>query len=366
MNSTPFYLYSKSFSKRIVIRRVFLKDSLSKEALMLYTKLVNLFPNHDKKKKLPGTEFHFDCFAYNDGFLFQGSVSQTKSDAFSFLFKNPYKEAEEALNNLFQTGFVYSERNLAFGKEMLELENEERLLSSKNVSEYLHQAKCIPLFDKNRLQSIKKTDLEEVRKLILQSKIGEEIYFGPQEKETLYFPVSYEEKIPSYEKQEREVSFFCKNMDDESLVLSFSLKEPVKTKKSLLSVLLLTKKAIEEYLKGKIFVEYSLSSYLSDKCHFSILLSVKQGKASSLLPLFEKKTLPFEVRLDEKYLKKEIEGENILRYMDAFSFLEDSLSRRDFGFSSEEEKANMEEISSLLSSLVKEENSILRKEEEHD
>ncbi len=366
MNSTPYYLYSNSFAKRIVIRRVFLKECFSKETVMLYAKLLSLFPNHDKKKRLPGTEYHFDCFAYNDGILFQGSVSQTKSDAFSFLFMNPYKQAEEALNSLFQKGFVYSEKNLAVGKEILELENEERFFSSKNVSSYLHQAKCIPLLDKNRLQSIKKTDLDEVKKMILQSKIGEEIYFGPQEKETLYFPISYEEKLPLYQKQDRDVSSFVKNMDDESLVLSFSLKEVPKTEKSLLSVLLLTQKAITENLKGKIFVEYSLSSYLSDKCHFSILLSVKQGKASSLLPFFEKDTLPFEVKMDEKFLKKENEGQNVLRYMDAFSFLEDSLLRRNLGFSSEEEKEDMNEVSSLLSSLLKEKNCILRKEEEHD
>ncbi len=366
MNSTPFYLYSKSFAKRIVIRRVFLRDFPSKEAMMLYTKLINLFPNHEKKKSLPGIEFHFECFSYDDGMLFQGYVSQTKSDAFSFLFKNPYKEAEEMLNNLFQKGFLYSERNLAVGKEILELENEERLLSSKNVSSYLHQAKCIPLLEKKILQSIKMSDLDEARKRILQSKIGEEIYFGPQEKETLYFPVSYEEMIPPYEKQDREISSFHKNMDDESLVISFSLKEAPTTKKSLLSILLLTQKAVEEYLKGKISVEYSLSPLLLDRTHFSVLLSVRQGKLTSLLPLFEKDVLPFEIRVDEKFLKKEMERQNVLCHMDAFDFLNESLSRRELGFSSEEEKENEKEISSLLSTMQKEENRILRKEEKHD
>lgn len=368
-------IYTDEFKERTLVRRVFLSKDVSKETLSLLVGLMNEFPSIHLKSPLSmlaGANLSFSTYHFADGYVFEGKITQTQSDAFGFLFVNPYKECESALSQAFEKGYVYSEKNIAVIKEKLVLENEILLRSSSMVSDSIFGAYKSPLIlDDKKLMPIKKEEIDALLDLIRKAKSGDYLYFGKKGKNEIYFPVSYSSSLPSlYDFTVVKGEKKTKYLDDESVVLHLSAMKMETISDFYLfdAALVCLKDAIGQYLRKKVSIDFDISFSLIGAADWLFKVTLPKGKAcyvNDLLSIKDGK-LSLNLDFDMCLLKDAVNERMINENMDSVSYLEDKMLLADLNLKEGEMNIDEEKAKKFLSSIIVKEKDFLGKDSNND
>lgn len=359
------------YGERILIRRVFLNKDVSREALVLYTRLLNDFPRITAKKaisSLSGGHLSVKCYSFNEGYIIDARLTQTKHKNLMYLFLNPFKEGESVMQNLFENGYIKNEKNLAVCKERILFTHQFKETSSSFVGlEKLSTSYHEISFDEIKLKEIKEEDLNRLEKEILSSKCGDYILFGRDEEKTFATLTPYE-KAPSLAKGFNPVdSNISKSVEDESLMLVFSHQEITTTSKKVLLSLVLNglKMAVEEVLSKRVFVELEFQTRLLDKSHSLLVLTSPKGKINQI-----KEVLPFVVKgvntlTIDKYFDRvypETKVQEVVFAMDDNAYLDSLIADKDLALIDETSEIKKTDYNALNSSFVLDDLLVIRKE----
>ena len=276
--NTSFSLVREDFGTRTLVRRVLLPNSVDSNALLVLVEYLNDFPPLPKKKNfisLAGGKATFSCCCYgSQGYVFEGKLEQVRVKGQSYLFADPYKEAEELFSSFFVTPFTLNEKYFAVAKE--------RVLSSllfakkdseKNLLSLLKVRGETPLGDEVRLKELKSEEVTSLLPLVASKKCGDIFLLSSSEKEKPLLDF-YESPLKiSDEKPEAFEKYG--DYDSDTSAYLFSMK-PIKDTSSLLLFSLFE----EEFLER---ANLALSRVLGSKLH----LSLKLVSASQFLLLLE-------------------------------------------------------------------------------
>ena len=362
---------ASDYGERILVRRVVLNKDVSREALVLYARLMNDFPNIASKKpvsSLSGGHLSVKCYAFNDGYIIDARLTQTRHKNLMYLFLNPFKEGENVIQNLFENGYIRNEKNLAVCKERILFSSQFNKTSSsfvglEKISTPYHEI----YFDEIKLKEIKEEDLSRLEKEILASKTGDYILFGADDGKTFSTLAPYE-KEPSLEKGVNLVDFNQTNaVEDESLMLIFSHKEVTTTSmKSLLSLVLKgLAMAVEEVLVKRVFVELKIQTRMLDKNHSLLVLTSPKGKIEQIkevLPFVVKgvNTLAIDNYFDRVYPESKVQ--EVLFAMDDIIYLDSLIANKDLALKDETSEIKKTDYTALNSSFVLDDLLVIRKE----
>lgn len=368
----PFFINTDEFKERTIVRRVFLDGNTSREALLLFTKLVEDFPSIHLRlgiQQLCGLSIHCNSYHFGFGYVFEVSLTQTKSDNFTFLLVNPYKEAQKAMNQIFSEGYVYTEKNLVLCKERLLLENEILLRSSKTVMESNQSCLYAPiLVDEIRMKEMKKEDVDNILAQVRGSKVGDIILLGRKEKNEL--PSPYSESLPALNSVSTG-SCVIKNMDDESLGLRFSHKGLSKTSdlKLLEGAMSCLEASFDKYISRLLSVDYSVSFSQIDSNHFLFTITLKPGKMGSLMKLFTTTDgkLPFAIEANYEEAISFYKMSEISLHMDSANFLKKEILMHDMKLEQDDGTTfSREKLCEMISSFQFEDRFIVGEEMKND
>lgn len=335
------------FGRRILVRRVFLKD-VSYEALSLYVELMNSFPNYGKKKnliELSGASVTFSCHRFSDGFIFEGRLEQTQSKVLTFLFSNPFKEAEEMFSFAFENEPLFDEKKLASSKEKLLWLNSLRKTSSLS---YLKGE----VLEDSVLKEIKKPELVRLSSEVKKRDVGSFFYFGEHSKKELYYPVEYKEKPVLNFIETKDISHA--SVKDETAQILFRVKkiESVSQKETLLSLLEALKMDWCGCLKKTVSIDFDIGYEIKDGEHFVFDITSAIGKLKSILPVLNLKegTLKND-SIDFSSLSYYEEERKVKNLMNPEILLNQLLLEEELRLSKDENKVDAKEMFSSISIL---------------
>lgn len=352
--------YQDVYQERTIVRRVFLSENISKEALVLFTGLLNEFPEVHLKaglSSLAGADFSFSCYHYSNGYVLEGKITQTNSDTFSYLFSNPYKQGENALLQAFEKGYVYSEKNLAIVKEKLALDNEVLLRSSSRVIEdCYHALYANVIIDMKKLQQVKKEDLDNLLKEIQKLDHGDYIYFGKKDKTELYFPISYKGGLPKLEKKNTSShSIDTTSSDDETVfyILDVPQSQTSVDYYHLQASFALIKKSIEEELDKKLSIDYQVEFVIVDDKTYLLEIITEKGKGKNILDVLKviDEKFFFPINIDESLAKMEIQLLHLQEKMDSSLYLRNRILFSDLNVEEKEFAFSLDKVKEVLSNI---------------
>lgn len=340
--------YPTSFNERVIIKRVYFKEYKSLEAINLLVMLMNEYPLINSKKdiyQLAGGEFKFSCYHYNDGFIFEGRLIQCKSKTLKFMFFNPYKEAENIFFNVMNNGFIHDEKVLAHCKDKISKLSDFDISSLSLGIKILKFPYSDILIDKNKLIEVTLDDVDSVFQVIKNSGLGEVIYIGNEGN-----------KLPSIELKDKPTLKYSlleqknyKNMDDETCFFFFKTNQikSYNNKNAYYLMISMLNKYIQDKLANKVFIEYSLNSFLLDDSHFAISISTENKKLFSILQYLDFSSISLSSYYDYALRMEEIR--KIKEMMDSSLIIDDIIATNDLKLTSSNSKMTKDDVLSYVS-----------------
>lgn len=334
------------FGRRILVRRVFLKD-VSFEALSLYVELMNSFPNFGKSKNLIelSASATFSCHRFSDGFIFEGRLEQTQSKVLTFLFSNPFKEAEEMFSFAFENEPLFDEKKLASSKEKLLWLNGLRKASSLS---YLKGE----VLEDSILKEVKKPEIDHLSSEVRKRDVGSFFYFGEHSKKELYYPIEYKTRPVLNLVENKDI--FHASVKDETAQILFRFKklESVAQKETLLSLLEALKVDWSECLKKAVSIDFDIRYEIIDGEHFVFDITSAVGKWKSLLPVLNLKEGPLKNdSIDFSSLSYYEEERKVKSLMNPEILLNQLLLEEELGLTMDENKVDARDLFSSISIL---------------
>ncbi len=371
-NKTTFF--TTEYGERVLLRRVFLASSLDREAIVLYTQLLNDFPAYHVKKslsQLAGASLSFRCYCYQDGYVLEGRISQSQSSALHYLFSNPYKDGENILNDVFSLGYIKGEKNIAVCKERLSANNFVDLRSSLAVGKMMISATYAPVcYDEKKLKSITETDLDKVAKEVASLSLGDAFYFGAKDKAPLAFTPEYHEglllKQASFATNDIKLDY----LDDETAMFVFShtkiesMDEKVVLEAAFSGLIAY----IKDYLEKKVFIDYQLNFSIIDNEHTILSITTFKGRLDSILnhlPLTVGEGLSmdltscYDAAIREKMMKE------ISLKMSSSKVIDELLLNKDLNLKDHEVVLSRACYRDFINSMIVEDLIFVRKEQDH-
>lgn len=343
---------------KVFLKRVFLPKDTDKEALALYTEILNDFPSLPKGKNfysLAGAEVSFSSYAYNGGYVLEGKLHQTSVKNLNYIFKNPYKEGLDLFLNLFENGFSGSEEELALVKERVAYQlsqvKQDPLLSL--ASELSLPYVSLPL-EEEKLKTKTSAEIQAFEKVIASSKKGDVLYYGPEKKNLVY---------PEPEEKMLTEGYICPAKDMEGdfgetvYLYSFTMKK-IESGDDFLAFeafedayAMALKKYLAKYLGSEVDVSYQLLTSTS----FALVLKTEKDKITYLgknnpfepyvaLPV----EVPEEVLSDRLRVVSSLESEEILL---SRARTTSDLGLEDLAFLLEEKDVSKEKVEEIWKSL---------------
>lgn len=296
--------FTNEYGERVIIRRVFLNRTCSAEALVLFTQLLNDFPQYSLKKplsKLAGATLRFTSYYYHDGYVLEGRLSQSQASSLKYLFSNPYKEGEKILNDVFSLGFIHSEKNIAVCKERILAENYIRLRSSLTVGKMMISSSYAPIcFDEKKLKSVTPDDLSHISSQVSSLNKGDLFYFGASEPEPLSLCSDYQDGLDLKESPLATNVVMKDYLDDESIMFVFEHAMIENRDEKLIQETVFAGLItyLKKYLAKKVYIDYQMDFTLLDSTHTLFSITTLKGRLDSIVNHISLKVgenLPFDL-----------------------------------------------------------------------
>ncbi len=363
-------IYTDAFKERTLVRRVFLPSDVSKECLKVLAGLLNEYPSVHTKSPfslLAGATVSFSAYHFADGYVLEGKMTQTQTDALGYFFVNPYKEAESALNQIFEKGYVYSEKNLAVVKEKTLMENEILCRSSSVVSDAVNGVMYSDIIiDEKKIMSIRKEDVDSLLSLVRKNDIGDTIYFGKKCKNEVYFPISCKNALPEAFSVKHEDEIVTKYLDDETLSFVIETKKMEKISEYYLlkAALSYLKSSLETELKKRLSLDLDISVSMVDCKHHLLKITVPHSKAQAVRDVIsiQDGKMKISIAKDEDVVRKVVDEDSIMENMDSARYLEDRMRFSDLRLDEDDILIDDGKMESLLTSFVISDERILGKD----
>ena len=183
------YLFTDEFSARAIIKRIYLnKEDISADKLMLLVELLNQqqLVSKNPVSSLAGGRIRYEGYNFASGYLLKATLSQSQANGLLYILKNPYKSALKIFDNVFKNPFECDEKSLALAKDNVK-EYQQNLFKdtySFSLSE-LEVSYSRPIVNLNLISSMTIDDLKKSFDDIKKSKVGEYIYIGRKEKDSI-------------------------------------------------------------------------------------------------------------------------------------------------------------------------------------
>ena len=285
--NTSIRFVREDLGARTLLRSCLLPSTVNQEALLVLVECLNDFPSLPKGKSftfLAGGEARFTAYPFGkEGYVLEGKLEQVKIKGQSFLFKDPYGEAEKAFNNLFTKNYDLSEKEFAVAKE--------RVLSSlafdkKDSKKILSSSIAYPhaplLVDEAKVKELKKEDVLSVLAEVEASKTGRVILYSSDAKEKPLAEI-YSNPLLREDIEAKEIALDG-DFEADTLGYLFSMKKLEKSANlslfNLFSKQLIerAKSALSRVLGSPVAMEVKLIS----PSQFLLLLTAEKGKLSYL------------------------------------------------------------------------------------
>lgn len=336
-------LYTDTFGQRILLRRSYLSYSdVKPEAVLILSELLNLSFLSQKKgySSLFGGELFYQVYSYRNGYVLESRLIQTKTKGLSYIFKNPYKAGYEMLVHFDKANLLSDEKSLAVAKE--------RLLSKKNFAfsalsillTHVHADYSFPEFDEKKVKDVKIEEVISALDSFSNSKIGDYIYLGEEDKKDPFNNDSgFETDLTSlpYSALDINENKSLESKDKDGKLYLFKLNSIIKSEEDYLNskqALYVLEEEMKKEIKKGYGSEFSLSASLLSLDSAYLYVETQKGKLSLLedkVPLKEK----------ENYALKEEAS-----YDDSFiGFNKDMLSRSIYPLSSLDELKRYKDFS---------------------
>ncbi len=293
-------LYTDTFAQRILLRRAYLSSSEAKpEVVLVLTELLNLSFLYQKKgyASLYGGELSYQAYSYRGGYVLESRLVQTKTKGLSYILKNPYKAGYEMLVHFDSSNLLSDEKSLAVSKERLFSKTHFSSSVLSSLLTHLHADASLLDFDEKRVKDVKIDEVLSLLNAFQNSKIGDYLYLGEEDKKDPFF------KDPGFEKDltalpcsplNTEKKEYIENKEKDGKIYLFHFSSPIEKKEDYL----LYKQALyvlEEEMKKEIRKGYgsqfSLHTSLLSKDTAYLYIETGKGKFSLLedkIPLKEK------------------------------------------------------------------------------
>ena len=194
------------------------KTDVPPESLSLFATLLSLFPKVDCKGRyqaLSALSFSFRPVYLLGHVALLAFSDQVEDPNLTFLFKDPYKEADHLLLGLLKEGALLDEKRLDQAKRQL-------LSKPWNSKDILSSRLCLPFaevfFDRRKIVSLSAKDVEKVLSSFQDLQGVLSLYVGSA-KRNAPLPLP---SLSGTEKEPEGTSFVLEGMKDESLALLFS------------------------------------------------------------------------------------------------------------------------------------------------
>lgn len=367
-------LFTSEYGERVLVRRVFLSPELSKEAIVLYTQLLNDFPMYSLKKslsQLAGASLKFSSYFYEDGYVLEGRLSQSQSSALHYLFSNPYKDGEQILNDVFSLGYEKGEKNIAVSKERILANSYVSLRSSLSVGKMMISASYAPLcFDEKKIKSVTEADLDKVAKAASALNRGDAFYFGAMDKSALSLTADYQQNLvlskASFTTNEIKLDY----LDDETAMFIFEhTKVESKQEKTVLETAFAGMISyLKDYLKKKVFIDYEMEYAMLDDSHTMLSITTFKGRLDSILhqlPLSVGEGISFDLTPFYDAAIRENMMKEIALKMSFSKVIEDELLMKDIALKDHETALSRASYRDFINTIVVEDLLLVRKEQDH-
>jgi hypothetical protein len=366
--------FTSEYGERVLVRRVFLSPELSKEAIVLYTQLLNDFPMYSLKKslsQLAGASLKFRSYFYEDGYVLEGRLSQSQSSALHYLFSNPYKDGEQILNDVFSLGYEKGEKNIAVSKERILANSYVSLRSSLSVGKMMISASYAPLcFDEKKIKSVTEADLDKVAKAASALNRGDAFYFGAMDKSALSLTADYQQDLvlskASFTTNEIKLDY----LDDETAMFIFEhTKVESKQEKTVLETAFAGMISyLKDYLKKKVFIDYEMEYAMLDDSHTMLSITTFKGRLDSILhqlPLSVGEGISFDLTPSYDAAIRENMMKEIALKMSFSKVIEDELLMKDIALKDHETVLSRASYRDFINTIVVEDLLLVRKEQDH-
>lgn len=353
-------IYTQEYGKRALIKQIFINGNISEAALMVYLKMMNLYPNLSTKKslnELSASTLNFTAKRFGNGYIIEVILTQAQIKGLSYIFVNPYKEGNKIFLSAIENGYNFSEKRLAVAKEILIVENDNNSYSSYSLLTKLNSTD-------EEINNVKKEDIDDIVKKIKESKQTVSLYVG---KDGNDIPSFDDNKLENQEYILNEKEINTANVIDETAMIIFSNKEITDTleKESLISSIEFIKEKIKERLKALIFFEYEIHDEILDNKHFALYITTKENKLNNILSVLDFFSLTKE-EIDFNFIQSQDKIFKIKTKMHFDLYIQNLLLDTRLNLKNNNSVMDLESIKSIFSTIKEEKKIIVKKETKND